>query len=188
MASEVMVRTAPEFDPSLRQVRGIAGLMGRDSLPKTRAIRQPITHGGDIYNAFDGMTYAKGAALLRMTESWIGPKAFQSAIRTYMKQHAHGNATAEDLMKAFQGASGQDVNTTISTFLEQPGVPMFDVEMACKGTTHTVTMAQTRYTPKGVTLPKTTPWRVPVCFSLIKSGKRTRHCSVVPCTLARLDQ
>lgn len=179
MASEVMKRTAPEYDPQLRQVRGMARLMGRDSLPKTRSIRQPIKHGGDIYNAFDGMTYSKGAALLRMIESWIGPKVFQRAIQAYMKRHAHGNATSNDLMRAFKEASKKEVSQTISLFLDQPGVPLFTIDAKCEQNKHTISLQQTRYTPKGLKLPETKPWRVPMCFAMISNGKRSKHCQVV---------
>ena len=179
MASRVMARTGPEFDSEISAVRNLAGLMNRDSMPKTRAIRQPIATGGDIYNAFDGMTYSKGARVLRMIEAWIGAKPFQQGVRAFIKANANATATTKDLLTQLDRASGEPVSEVISTFLDQPGVPQIKVATRCEQGATTVDLSQTRYVPQGMTLPETSTWKVPMCFALIKGAQRTTHCEVL---------
>lgn len=179
MASRVMDRTGPEFDSDVSEVRNLAGLMSRDSMPRTRAIRQPIATGGDIYNAFDGMTYSKGSRVLRMIESWIGADAFKQGVRAFIKANANSTATTKDLLVELDKASGKPVSEVISTFLDQPGVPKIKVATSCVQGKTKVDVTQSRYIPKGMTLPKTSPWKVPMCFALMKGAQRTVHCEVL---------
>ena len=65
--------------------------IGADSLQSARMIRQPIETASDIANVFDGITYNKGAAVLRMFELWMRPDAFQKGVRLYLERHEHGH-------------------------------------------------------------------------------------------------
>ena len=49
------------------------GVMGQDTLMSARKIRQPIESKDDINNAFDNITYSKGAAVIGMFENWMTP-------------------------------------------------------------------------------------------------------------------
>ena len=85
--------------------------MGADSRSTARMIRQPIVTKHDIDAAFDGITYAKGAAVLSMFEAWLGEKKFRQAIRNYIKEHAFKNATAEDFFAALSSVGGKRSST-----------------------------------------------------------------------------
>src|SRR5690606_15771845 len=80
MASKAMEVAAPELQPGLGMIRWVNWVMSTDSQKDARAIRQPILSTGDIYNAFDGITYGKGAGVLRMIEMWIGEDTFRTAV------------------------------------------------------------------------------------------------------------
>src|SRR5213079_3018742 len=71
----------PEWRSGLDQLQGTFYAAGADSLVSARCIRQPIKSAPDIDNAFDGITYDKGAAVLGMFESSIGGETFRKAIK-----------------------------------------------------------------------------------------------------------
>src|SRR5262249_19112395 len=83
----------PDWRTGLDQLMSTFGSGGADSLVSARRIRQPIETAADIDNAFDGITYGKGAAVLAMFESSLGEETFRKSIQTYLKWHAHKNAT-----------------------------------------------------------------------------------------------
>ena len=74
--------------------------MADDALATARRIRQPVRSTSEALEAFDSVTYAKGRAVLAMTEAWLGPDAFRAGLRGYLQRHAWGNATADDLYAA----------------------------------------------------------------------------------------
>ncbi|MCA9849008.1 MAG: M1 family peptidase, partial [Dehalococcoidia bacterium] len=150
MSSRIVDAVAPELEASLEAVAEARYVMSLDAQQSTRAIRQPIESGGDVENAFDGITYGKGAAVLRMTEAWLGADAFRAGVRAYLDAHAGGNATTTDLLAALSKASGQDVPGTLQRFLDQPGVPLVTAAVSCPaGGKPSVTLRQQRYLPAG---------------------------------------
>src|SRR5207249_6625007 len=90
----------PDWRAQLDQSLATIGAADADSLVNARSIRQPIRAPADIGNAFDGITYGKGAAVLGMFESWIGPEIFRKGIQDYLKRHAWANATTEDFLNS----------------------------------------------------------------------------------------
>src|SRR6267154_2783641 len=125
---------------------------GADSLVSARCIRQPIKSPPDIDNAFDGITYNKGAAVLGMFESSIGEETFRKGIQAYLKAHAWKSATTADFLKSLNQVARQDVASAFSTFLDQPGIPLVSAE--AQGSSNgcsTVTLSQKRYLPVGST-------------------------------------
>ena len=71
-------------------------------LASARKIRQRIESNNDIRNAFDAITYSKGASVIRMFEHWVGEDRFRTAIRGYIRAHAWGNADAGDFLAALR--------------------------------------------------------------------------------------
>src|SRR5262249_30711625 len=72
--------------------------MAADETLATRAVRQAVTTKQQIEASFDGdITYNKGASVLRMFEASLGPEVWRETIRGYLRAHAWGNATADDL-------------------------------------------------------------------------------------------
>jgi aminopeptidase N len=106
--------------------------MRADSLTTARKIRQPIAAPGDIANAFDGITYGKGEAVIGIFENYLEAKEFQRAVRLYLQQHAWGNATSSDLLAAIdQIAPEKHAGTAFPTFLNQVGFPLVSVQQEC---------------------------------------------------------
>ncbi|MCC6808980.1 MAG: M1 family metallopeptidase [Deltaproteobacteria bacterium] len=137
--------------------------MSSDSLISARKIRQPITSNDDMKNAFDGITYSKGATVIATFERFVGADAFRKGVQAYMKKHAHGNATAADFLGAISAEAKRDIAPAFSTFLDQPGVPIVALDLACDKTAK-LKLKQQRYLPLG------SPgggedqvWSIPVC-------------------------
>ncbi len=59
---------------------------------------------------FDGITYAKGASVLRQLVAWVGQENFMAGVRAYIAQHAWGNTELPDLMSELEAASGRDLS------------------------------------------------------------------------------
>ncbi len=178
MASYVLEKVAPDLEEPLSAVRSRGWVVNLDAKEQARAIRQPILHGGDVYNAFDGITYTKGAAVLRMLENWVGPQAFRKGVRDYMVDHAYGSATTDDLLSAWNKSAGKPVSEVAATFLDQPGTPLIDAEVTCDADKAQVTLRQSRWLPAGSKSAPGTPWRVPVCMRYeTKDGQTKRLCT-----------
>ncbi|HET9451633.1 MAG TPA: M1 family metallopeptidase, partial [Aggregicoccus sp.] len=160
----IIDRFAPGWGAQVEQVKTRNRAMQSDSLATARRIRQPIQVRGDIRNAFDGITYSKGASVLTMFESYLGKELFQRGVRAYLEKHAFGNATAEDFLAAISGAAGRDVAPMFNTFLEQPGVPLVSLKLECaRGQPPRLQLSQRRYLPVGSRGETGSLWQVPVC-------------------------
>jgi alanyl aminopeptidase len=107
-------------------------VMSEDVLSTARRIRNPVRSTSEALEAFDGVTYTKGRAVLAMTEAWLGEEAFRDGIRLYLSRHAWGSATADDLYAALTEASvGRPVASVMQTFTTQTGFPTVDATLDC---------------------------------------------------------
>jgi cytosol alanyl aminopeptidase len=167
----------PEWHLDVAAVSARVGAMRQDELASARAIRQPIEGNDDIANAFDDITYEKGAAVIEMFERWIGPQKFRSGVQLYLKQHAWGNATASDLEAAISSVAGQDVAPLFNSFLDQPGVPEVSVALKCSAKP-ALELTQKRSLPIG-SQAKPQTWRIPVCVAYEADGAVHHQCSVL---------
>lgn len=173
-AGKVVAKYRPDWQNKIGALSWFTWVMEQDSNPKSRRIREPINTRGDIDNAFDGITYGKGYAVLAMFENLIGEDAFQKGIRQYLKDHAWGSATSSDLISAFEKASGrQDFAASFKTFLEQPGVPLVSiVPGACVNNARTITLSQKRWQPLGGATLSQQNWHTPICLKSGAAGEK----------------
>src|SRR5262249_30697629 len=77
MEQKLIAEWKPEWNSRVSDVASKLGAAGEDSLAASRKIRQEIDTKDDISNAFDGITYEKGAAVIGMFENWMGPEDFR---------------------------------------------------------------------------------------------------------------
>src|SRR3954451_613691 len=71
---------------------------------------------------FDGITYAKGASVIKQLVAYVGEDAFLTGLRTYLMRHAYGNATFEDLLTCLEEASAQSLRDYASQWLQTSSV------------------------------------------------------------------
>jgi aminopeptidase N len=93
-----------------------------DQLPTTHPIAGQVTDTRAALLNFDGISYAKGAAVLRQLVAFVGHEAFFSGLRAYLAQHAYGNTDLTDLLVALEAASGRDLHAWTKAWLETSGV------------------------------------------------------------------
>jgi aminopeptidase N len=142
--------------------------MSLDARPSSHPIQQPVANESEAMAAFDGITYSKGQAFIRMLEHYLGEAAFRDGIRKYMADHAYGNTTTADLWRALEAASSKPVATIAGSFTEQPGVPLVVAKTTCIGDEQRIHMGQDRFT---VGNPNASPqrWRLPVTVGLLRA-------------------
>jgi alanyl aminopeptidase len=169
----------PTWDVPLERVRGRSFALSTDSMVSARRIRQPIESEDDVLNAFDGITYGKGSAVLAMTESWLGRDVFQRGVRRYLNTHAHGNATAKDFLDALSAEAGRDVSGVLGTFLDQGGAPAVTARLDCAGKVPVVKLSQRRFLPVGSAGDAKQLWKVPLCVRYGTGAQAGRACTVL---------
>lgn len=94
----------------------------QDQLPSTHPIVATINDLEDVQVNFDGITYAKGASVLRQLVAWVGQDAFMSGVARYFKKHEHGNTVLRDLLDELEAASGRELTSWSEKWLETAGV------------------------------------------------------------------
>lgn len=163
MASKVMMDLYPEqnFKGSLVQ----EGAFGADASPTVKPVKKEVKSQTDVMDGL-GLNYSKGESILQLIESLVGEKAFQTAVQTYMKNNAWGNAQADDLWKVLSTVADFDVPAMMKTYLEQPSYPL--VEFAANGD-----ISQSRYHLEGAKVEEQT-WIVPLAISYKKNGQVQR--------------
>ncbi|MGA3203972.1 MAG: M1 family aminopeptidase, partial [Bryobacteraceae bacterium] len=174
-SSKILAEWKPEWKTRLGDLSPKFGAMVEDSLVTTRKIRQEIETNDDISNAFDDITYEKGAAVIRMFEVWTGEKQFQSGVTSYLKHYAYKNARMADFLDAIAQTGQPRLSAAFQTFLNQPGVPEISVALKCDGPP-SVSLSQKRYLPIGSGGSTAETWQVPVCVRY-RTGKGVeREC------------
>jgi alanyl aminopeptidase len=161
-SAKIIAEWKPEWRSRLSDLNGKFGAMGEDSLVAARKIRQPIESKDDISNAFDGITYQKGASVIRMFESWVGEKKFQSGVTAYLKRYSYKNARVSDFLDAIAATGQPQLTRAFSTYLEQPGFPLISVSLSCSAAP-ALSLTQKRYLPTGSAGNASQVWQTPVC-------------------------
>ncbi|APR79905.1 Membrane alanine aminopeptidase N [Minicystis rosea] len=167
MEDKILVPFKPEWRWEIARAQSTSGAMNGDALVSARRIRQAITSNDDIQNAFDDITYNKGAAVIGMFESYVGEERFRRGVQRYLGAHQHGNATSADFLAAVGAETSAEIGPAFTTFLDQPGVPLVRAELACtpgkKGEAR-LSLSQQRYLPAGSPGSSEASWQIPVCY------------------------
>ncbi|MFF8602557.1 aminopeptidase N [Streptomyces sp. NPDC015232] len=93
-----------------------------DQLPSTHPITADIRDLEDAKLNFDGITYAKGASVLKQLVAYAGRDAFLEGARRYFKRHAYGNTRLGDLLSVLEETSGRDMKAWAKSWLQTSGV------------------------------------------------------------------
>ncbi|SNT28829.1 aminopeptidase N [Actinacidiphila glaucinigra] len=108
----------------------------QDQLPSTHPIMAEINDLQDVQVNFDGITYAKGASVLKQLVAYVGMDAFFTGVQAYFKRHAWKNTRLTDLLSALEETSGRDLKTWSKKWLETAGINILrpEIETAADGT------------------------------------------------------
>ena len=114
----------------------------QDQMPSTHPISADIGDLEDVEVNFDGITYAKGASVLKQLVAWVGQDHFFEGLRRYFKRHEWSNTTLADLLSCLAETSGRELGDWSKVWLETAGVntlrPSFEVDKDGKFTSFAV--------------------------------------------------
>jgi aminopeptidase N len=116
----------------------------QDQLSSTHPVYCEITDVDAVEVNFDGITYAKGASVIKQLVAYVGLEAFLGGLRAYFAKHAWGNATFDDLLGELEAASGRELRKFAAQWLETAQVNTLrpQVALADDGTYREVAVLQ----------------------------------------------
>jgi aminopeptidase N len=105
-----------------------------DQRPSTHPVApREVADAAQALLNFDGISYAKGAAVLRQLVAWVGDEAFLAGLNAHFAAHRFGNATLADLLAALAEASGRDLSGWAEVWLRRAQVNTLHAEVAVDG-------------------------------------------------------
>jgi aminopeptidase N len=114
----------------------------QDQLSSTHPIVADAVDMEAVHTNFDGITYAKGASVLKQLVAWVGKGEFLAGLRTYFRAHEYANTTLADLLVELENASGRNLSAWSKEWLETTGVntlrPRFETDSSGLFTTFDV--------------------------------------------------
>ncbi|ERE90258.1 glutamyl aminopeptidase-like protein [Cricetulus griseus] len=99
-----------------------------DSLVSSHPVVVTVSTPAEITSVFDGISYSKGASILRMLEDWITPEKFQKGCQNYLKKFQFRNAKTSDFWESLEEASNQPVKEVMDSWTSQMGYPVITVK------------------------------------------------------------
>ncbi len=117
----------------------------QDQLSSTHPVYADMATLDDVENNFDGITYAKGASVLKQLVAYVGRDGFIAGLRSYFAAHEWGNTVFEDLLGELERTSGRDLRAWAEAWLRTAGVGTLRPLIECDGD-GTITSAQIRQT------------------------------------------
>ena len=117
-----------------------------DGLKSSHPIEIEVRDPKQISEIFDGISYSKGASVIRMLAAYLGAGTFRTGLQRYLGRHQYANATTEDLWQALAEESGKPVKRIMDTWTKQTGYPLLSVDTS-QGE---VELRQTRFFLSGV--------------------------------------
>ena len=179
MERKLIAEWKPEWQTRVADVSDKLRAADDDSLVSARKIRQPILAKDDINNAFDNITYEKGASVIGMFENWMGPEEFRKGVQSYLKQYAFRATTAGEFLDSISSSSKRNVTTAFSTFLNQAGIPIVSVALDCNGGKASLKVDQQRFLPLGSKGSANQKWDIPLCVRFGSGATGTSQCTLM---------
>ncbi|EQD72527.1 Peptidase M1 membrane alanine aminopeptidase, partial [mine drainage metagenome] len=159
MGTKMQDRVFPDHEAfSTLLVGRTAGALLLDGMESTHPIRVEVKSPLEIRQVFDGISYGKGASVLRMVEAYLGEEAFRQGVHAYLKEFAFGNSRGSDLWHHLSQASHQPVDRILETWTGVPGYPV----LVARRTASTVEITQHPFRYLGTPPPQL--WPVPLTY------------------------
>jgi aminopeptidase N len=126
----------------------------QDQLPTTHPIAADVPDVSTGRLNFDGISYAKGASVLRQLVAWVGEEAFFGGVRDYFKEHQWGNASLRDFLSPLERHSGRDLAEWTRQWLQTAGMNVLQAEVTttADGMIESCAIVQTAASPRFPTL------------------------------------
>ncbi|WP_461024303.1 aminopeptidase N [Thalassiella azotivora] len=138
----------------------------QDQLPSTHPVVADMVDLEAVEVNFDGITYAKGASVLRQLVAWVGRDNFEEGVRAYFAEHAWGNTELSDLLAHLERTSGRDLRAWSAVWLERAGVTTLRPDLAVDADGTITSLAVVQEVPEEH--PTARPHRMAVgCYDLV---------------------
>ncbi|MGW3359189.1 aminopeptidase N [Streptomyces bungoensis] len=148
-----------------------------DQLPSTHPITADIRDLQDAKLNFDGITYAKGASVLKQLVAYVGQDAFLEGARRYFKRHAYGNTRLGDLLSVLAETSGRDMTVWARSWLQTAGVNSLTPQVLLDAEGRVAELAVVQEAPESH--PEERPHRIAVgLYRLTPGGALERYARV----------
>jgi aminopeptidase N len=123
MAAKATEALMPGYDAWIAFHALKTGAVRTDATQGTTAIRYPLKNLADAKSAYGAIVYAKGPAVLRQAEFYLGEEVFQRAVRDFVQRHDYAAAGWQDLVRAFERASGRRLDAWARAWVQRRGMP-----------------------------------------------------------------
>jgi aminopeptidase N len=142
-----------------------------DAVPSTHPVVQEVFTADQADQAFDSITYDKGAAVITMISAYVGSDNFRDGVRRYMREYAYGNTVDSDLWSIMQQAVGKPILAIERDFTRQVGVPLVRVARTDKG----MLLSEERFAQDPATIRGEPPqkWRLPLALGPLSGPGQT---------------
>ena len=114
------------FDGLFYFIETVSAML-EDSISSTHPIEAKVSNPVEINELFDGISYGKGASVLRMIEAYIGEENFRHGVINYLNKFKFSNAKGEDLWNSLSEISRENVNEILKDWITKPGYPVIYV-------------------------------------------------------------
>jgi aminopeptidase N len=161
----------PEWETGLQAAAIFESGKQADSIPSTHPVVQEVDTAEQAQQAFDSITYDKGAAIITMINGYVGRDRFREGVRRYMHAHAYGNTVDTDLWQPMQEVAGLPILGIEHDFTRQEGLPLVSVSRSAKS----LSLGQSRFADDAATLAGVAPqrWRLPLAVGAVDGSKHS---------------
>ncbi len=122
-----------------------------DQLVTTHPIESPIQDTSQALTAFDGISYGKGASVLKQISFFVGPEQFKKGVSNYFKKYQYANAERKDFMNMLGREAGQNMEDWSRQWLNKAGVDQVKVDWKCGPDGRITSFALEQKPPNGET-------------------------------------
>ena len=155
-------------------------VMWLDSLSSARAVREPIALNENVRNAYDGITYNKGLAIIGMVDAYFGANKFRPALGKYVEAYEDGVADSPQFFDIIGDVTGEpDLTKAFRSFVEQNGLPLLTLSPSTSdryGNSYVI--KQSRYAPLGSEIEQNRKWTIPFCYKTGIADFSRRDCQL----------
>lgn len=152
---------------------GMQTAFSLDSLRSSHPIEFPVKDALDVDQIFDSISYLKGSSVIRMLASYLGQETFLRGVGAYLKAHAYGNATTDDLWTSLSEVSRQNITSLMDPWIRNIGFPVLT---PIEGD-NSIIVKQNRYLSTGDIKPHEdlTTWWVPLRLESVLKKKEVNN-------------
>jgi puromycin-sensitive aminopeptidase len=152
-----------------------ATAMKLDSLINSHPIQVEVHHPDEISEVFDMISYAKGSAIIKQLQEYLGPEVFRDGLRHYLKKHSYKNTKTADLWQSFEKVSKKPVGKIMHNWTMKEGYPLVTISSPKQGLGERYVATQERFFSSRISAKKSqknkksTLWQIP--FSYESNGE-----------------